>query len=95
MDSISAYKKALSLLPPELTAMEKTLKKQYKLGIDASQEAHNRVLRELDESYTCSAPAKGLQPNSELCPWNRAVKLLSEAVPPLSYDRNSSVCNII
>lgn len=84
---MAAYNKALSLFPPEVSAAEKTLKKQCKEGVAIAQETHNRLLKQARESQTSNAPASGINLDSEMLPWNRALRL--RELP----DPKSSVCH--
>jgi len=87
--SASAFEKALSLLPAQLSAQEKTLKKQIEEGLESVREAVGRLRRQDDDSFT-RIPVG--QINMEEMPWNRASTMMDELVS--SQNPDSSVRDI-
>jgi tetratricopeptide (TPR) repeat protein len=73
--SESAYEKALSLLPGECSAQEKTLKKQCEDGLKFIRETLNRLSKQENDSFV-RVPA-GEVKIDEL-PWHRAVTMMDE-----------------
>lgn len=68
-----AFETALSLLPAEPSAAEKTLKKQCEEGLAAIQETITRLRHQENDSFTC-IPVDEV--NMDEFPWNRAPAIL-------------------
>jgi hypothetical protein len=86
--SASAFEKALSLLPPELSTQEKTLKKQCEEGLALVQETIDRLRHQKNDSFS-RMPAG--QVKMDEFPWNRAETMMDDLVS--SQNPNSSVCD--
>jgi hypothetical protein len=68
---IDSFKRAIALLPPELTTSKRMSKKQYQEGITLAQETHDKLLQQAQESNEHSVPASGVRLDWDMLPWNQ------------------------
>jgi hypothetical protein len=88
--SASAFEKAISLLPLELSAQEKTLKKQCEEGLGSVRETMDRLRQQDDDSFT-RVPVGEVKMDE--MPWNRASTIMDELIS--SQNPDSSVRDVI